>query len=291
MNFTLLSRKTLSDTPSASGIEVIGDSIYVIGDDSPWLFKLNKKFEVEEKIQIADVSIAVKGKIPKPLKPDIEAMAAFENDLLLFGSGSKSPQRDVLIRVNTSSKNISQYSLVKFYDALCTAAGFTRADLNLEAAVIIEKHLFLLNRGKNRIFKLNVMDFLTHAEGKTESPSTEIFKIVLASLNGIEAGFSGAAASPDGKQIVFTASVENTPNWIDDGEILGSFVGVFSIDDLKQTFSARCVEITDAQKNIIKIKAEAIAIQSVIAPGKMKILLATDNDVSGSEILEGELEW
>ncbi len=42
---------------------------------------------------------------------------------------------------------------------------------------------------------------------------------------------------------------------------------------------------------MLKIKAEAIAAHSISGTNKEKILIATDNDESGSELLEGELEW
>lgn len=291
MRLTLLNQKILSNIPSASGIEITGDKIYVIGDDSPCLFRLNEKFEVQEKIPIGDVKAAVNGKIPKPLKLDLEAMAAFGEELLLFGSGSKSPQRDVLVRVNIDSKKVIRHSLAQFYDGICTAAKMARADLNLEAAVILREKLLLFNRGKNFIFRTDVKKFLAHTEHGGPIPAVEIFRASLPSLNGIEAGFSGAALTPDKNQIAFCASVENTPNWIDDGEILGSFVGVFSPDELNNLFRPLCVPITDKGKNIVKIKAEAMTVQSVIGANMMRVLIATDNDESGSGFLEGELEW
>jgi hypothetical protein len=291
MRFSLLSRKKLSDIPSASGIEVIGDSMYIMGDDSPWLFRLDEKFEVTEKIAIGDINAAVNGKIPKPVKPDLEAMAAFGNELLLFGSGSKSPQRDILVQVNTKAGNsVKKYSLVQFYNSLCTISGFTRKELNIEAAVIVEEALYLFNRGKNIIFKLNPNELLIHTEGKRESPAFEIFRVKLPSLNEIESGFSGACATPDQKQIVFTASVENTPNWIDDGDVLGSFVGIFPIISLKNYFSPGCVAVTDKENNILKIKVESVAVHRVSSSNKLQLLLVTDSDGSASELIKGELE-
>ncbi len=224
MKCTLLSRTILEGIPSASGIEKVGDTIYIMGDDSPWLFWMNERYEITGKIPVADVSAAVKGKIPKPVKPDLEAMALFRNELLLFGSGSKSPQRDVLVRVNIISKKASTYSLVQFYDHLCTAAKITRDDLNIEAAVIFNTSLLLFNRGNNCIYETDIEALLAFSSGAENMPSVKIFRITLPMLQEIQAGFSGACLSTDSQQIIFTASVENTPNWVDDGEILGSFI-------------------------------------------------------------------
>jgi hypothetical protein len=290
MKFTLLNRKTLTEIPSASGIEVMGETIYVMSDDSPWLFKLNNKFELVEKLQIGDIDAAVAGKIPKSRKQDLEAMTTFGSNILLFGSGSKSPQRDVMVQIDIeNSGTIKKYSLVEFYNHLCSAAQLDRSELNIEAAVIIEKTLYLFNRGKNRIFKLDVTKFFSHVENNAPVPSLEICSATLPFLNGIESGFSGAALSLDAKYIVFTASVENTPNWVDDGEILGSFVGIFPLDEFGASCNPGCIAITDLARNILKIKVESVAVQKSASPNTLRLLMVTDNDGDSSELIEAEI--
>lgn len=291
MKLTVLGIRELPDIPSASGIEPMGTSIFVMGDDSPFLFRLNDKFEVIEKIPIGNVSAAIDGKIPKAQKPDLEAMVAFGEELLLFGSGSKSPERDVLVRLNTVSKISRTYSLGEFYDSLCSTEKITRNELNIEAAVVSEETLLLFNRKKNVVFKLNLLGLLAHAEGKSKVPSCERFCVTLPSLNGIGAGFSGAALTPDGRQIIFSTSVENTPNRIDDGEILGSFVGFLPIENLKEAVVPDCLPLKDKNGTILKIKVESVAVRKTDGPRKVRLLLVTDNDRSASEILEAVFEW
>lgn len=296
MKFTLRSRKILNNIASASGIEAVGDSFYIMGDDSHWVYRLNGKLEIEDKIQISDSPLTSATRIPKPQKPDLEAMVALgqgkNTALLLLGSGSKSPKRDVLVKITFLPKHsVKKYSLTKFYDSLCETAGFIRTKLNIEAAAVIEESLYLFNRGKNRIFRLNMRDFLSHAEGKNTIPSVEVFKIKLPRVNGMKAGFSGATASPDSKHILFTASVENTSNSIDDGEILGSFVGMFSVNSLKNDLRPDCVSVTDQQNNILKIKVESLAVHRPISTNTLHLLLVTDDDQTSSELIEAELKW
>ena len=291
MQFTFLNRKSLPEIPSASGIEVVGDSMYVMSDDSPWLFKLNKKLEIIEKLQVADILSAVGGKIPKGQKQDLEAMASFEGDLLLFGSGSKSPQRDVLIMIKTETHETKKHSLTQFYDSLCQSADFKRDDLNIEAAAIVEHTLYLFNRGKNRIFRFNVQQFFAHVENDAPLPLAEICRVTLPALNGLEAGFSGATTAPNSKYIVFTASVENTPNWIDDGEILGSFVGLFPLGEFKESFVPDCIAVTDSERHVLKIKVESVAVQEISSPGIIHLLMVTDTDGDSSELIEAELKY
>ena len=292
MNLRILDHKVLADVPSASGIEIIGDTIYMMGDDSPWLFRMNRQFQLEEKIQIGDITKAIDGKIPKPEKPDLEAMAAFGQDLLLFGSGSKSPQRDVLVWIDPAQPlDLKKYPLVKFYDHLCKSADFTRKDLNIEAAVIIDEILYLFNRGKNQIIKINARSFLEYVKGFQEIPTIETVVVTLPAINGIGAGFSGAAATPDKTQILFTASVENTSNWIDDGEVLGSFIGLLPIDSLKDNCVPPCLPITDQKKNTLNIKVESVAVHHSISSNSLHLMMVTDTDGSASEVIEAQLEW
>jgi hypothetical protein len=261
-----------------------------MGDDAPWLFRLNEQFEVERKIQIGDISLAVDGKIPKSRKTDLEAMAAFGKELLLFGSGAKSPERDVLIRLDPEQpRAVKKYLLTEFYDHLCLQAGITRKELNLEAAAVMGETLLLFNRGKNLIFTMNVHAFLEYASAKKEAPAIELFSVNLPSLQGIEAGFSGATATPDEQQVVFTASVENTPDWIADGEVSGSFVGIFPLVDLKDGLSPQYAVIKDEKNNPLRIKAESVAIHGVTDTCSLSLLIVTDSDGSESEMLQGVL--
>lgn len=289
MEFKLTGRKTLTGIPSASGIEITGSDIYIMGDDSPCLFRLTGQFEIAEKFLIGDADAAVGGKIPKPEKTDLEAMAAWGNTLLLFGSGSKSPMRDALVTFDTKTKEVHPYTLTEFYNALCAAAGFSRKDLNIEAAVVIKNNLLLFNRGRNILFQLQVPDLLLHAEGKGKLPNAETIRAILPELKGREIGFSGAAATPDGKQIVFCASAEDTLNWIDDGEILGSYIGVFPINSLIDAFSPACIPITDRKSNIMKIKVESLAVKNIDS-ADLQLLMVTDTDGKESELIEAELK-
>ena len=295
MHLTILNRKTLDEIPSASGIEIIGDKLFIMGDDSPWLFKLDDRFEIEGKIQITDILPDSGNKIAKALKPDLEAMAFIElnghNELFLFGSGSKSPERDVLIRVNVDHLHaVKKHSLVEFYKNLRNALGLTKDEINIEAAAVLSKILYLFNRGKNKVVRVNMNDFISYLEGNEAIPSFEFFSVKLPALNGREAGFSGATCIPDSQQIIFTASIENTPNWIDDGEILGSFLGTFSVTTLKNSFAPDCIVIKDDRNNTSKIKVESVAVRRRISADCFQLCLVTDNDSATSEIIEAELK-
>ncbi|MBI2272014.1 MAG: hypothetical protein HYU69_16870 [Bacteroidetes bacterium] len=290
MKLSVLNRHILKGIPSASGIDIIDNTIYIIGDNTPWLFKLDKQYRVVEKFRIRSAEGLKDGKIPKPLKPDFEAMtyvgSGNKQELFIFGSGSKSPQRDVLVRVSVNNPaNYKTYSLETFYKTIREAIKLNAGELNIEGAVADPENLYLLNRGKNIIFKLSLTAFLEHINNGGICPVPEVFHFKLAEIKGIEAGFSGATITPDKKKILFTASVENTPNWYDDGEVLGSFVGIINLQTLTDNITPVCIPITDRGLTL-KIKVESIALRHIDPTGVLHLLLITDSDGDTSELFE-----
>jgi hypothetical protein len=290
MELSILNRHQLTNIPSASGIEIVNGSIFVIGDNSPWLFKLDEAYNVLDKFQIAAVHELVADIIPKAVKSDFETMTSvqYENEisLLKFGSGSKSPQRDVLVQVILNGGvNYKTYSLENFYKNIREFAKLDIGQLNIEGAAADAKNIYLFNRGKNIVFKLNLIGFLEHLKTGTICPVPEVFHFKLPEIKGIEAGFSGAAMAPDETKIIFTASVENTTDWYEDGEVLGSFVGVVNLQKAGKDVNPVCEPLMD-KGSILKIKVESVAIQQSVSQNRLHLLLVTDNDGGVSELLE-----
>jgi hypothetical protein len=85
--------KPLPDYPSASGITYYNKQFYIIGDDASNLLILDSNLIIKDSIQL--YSFAEK-RIPKVVKPDLESITLIaDNKLLLLGSGSLSPTRNV----------------------------------------------------------------------------------------------------------------------------------------------------------------------------------------------------
>lgn len=288
-SIVILNRKILPDIPSASGIEMLDGELYIIGDNSPWLFKLNANYEVIDRWLIHKYNDLITSIIPKPVKPDFEAMVSVEyqgKKLLIFGSGSKSPERNPMLQIDVRNpQDIRTFSLIHFYEKLRKEAGLKEAEFNIEAAAADKEKLYLFNRGKNIIFSVTLNDFLNYLNKNAALPEIQCFSCRLPQINGIAAGFSGASITPDEKQLIFSASVENTPNWIDDGEVLGSFVGIIGLSELKNDLQPECIPIMDKENNM-SIKVESLAIHRVISKNIVHLLLVTDSDGKSSEILE-----
>lgn len=294
MDVSVMSRQVLRDVKSASGLEVMDKTLYVIGDNSPWLYKINNLYKVEGRQPIAPVEGLEDGVIPKSNKPDFEAMAIAEKangkEFFIFGSGSKSPQRDKMITVSLENGEVKSYSLEPFYKKLKETAHLTDESLNIEGAIVKDGELFLFNRGENLILKYELEDLEDYLAGNRDTPSPEVFLIELPEIKGIKAGFSGAALVPGEDKALFTASVEDTEDWIKDGEVLGSFVGMIPLKRLKNGLRPDCVRLADNGKPL-NIKVESLAVFYPTLHDDLRLLLVTDSDGGDSELLEANLSW
>lgn len=292
MQINIKEKMLLSQIPSASGVEYLNEKFWIIGDDSPWLFELDKKLNLQNRYAIFSQNKLLNNILPKKDKPDFEAITSIvwdgDSALFIFGSGSKSPERDkgVLVKIKKNLKS-NKYDLSKFYKLLRQKVKLSEDEFNIEAAVIYAENLILFNRGKNKIILLRVSDFKDYITGINEKIKIKSFSIDLPEINGVRAGFSGATADLKNKRIVFTASVENTSNWIDDGERMGSFIGLIDITKLHQHYVPK-TEIIKENNEVLPIKVESISITHSVK-NKFNCIVVTDNDGGVSEIFKLEV--
>lgn len=246
----LISEKLIPGFASGSGMALVGGKYYAAGDDDAYLHILDRDGEVLEKIQIWDTADIVDGRIRKPVKPDFEAVTAlpFEGDtaLLIFGSGSISPQRDVLMLLNPHSSRSPERlpADTAFFAWLRTAADLGKKEVNLEGAAFRKGELLLFNRHNNELYRIpgkGFRNFLT--SGTTDDLTLERRRYVLPDIGGDSARFSGASILSDGSTVLFCASVELTDNAVDDGAVKGSFIGTIDLDKAvsEPEFCARVV--------------------------------------------------
>jgi len=233
----LTSEKLIPGFASGSGMAMVGGKYYAAGDDDAYLHILNRDGEVIEKIQLWDTTDIVDGRIRKPVKPDFEAMTAvpFKGDtaLLILGSGSVSPQRDVLMLLNphTSRSPARHPADTAFFEWLRRAADVGKTEMNLEGAAYGNGELLLLNRHNNEIYRIPGKGFEHFLNsGATDKLSLERRRFVLPSIGGDSARFSGASILSDSSTLIFCASVELTENAVDDGVVKGSFIGTIDLD-------------------------------------------------------------
>lgn len=289
MNITIVDEMQLEKIPSGSGIIKSGNIYYVVGDDSPFLYSLNREFKTISKTPLLE-PVDFSERILKSEKPDFEAMELIDkNEIVVFGSGSKSPQRNIFLRIFLEdSFKIEKYDISDFYSQLIQLPLFKDSELNIEATAFRDDQLYLFNRKPNLIIRFEYRDFIAYLRDGINFPKPEIRQFSLPKINGIEAGFSGATALIDEPKIIFTASVEDINNAYDDGEILGSLIGIIDISNNTISESFEYCHIPNAEANL---KVESVAVEKEISSGKTKVVLITDDDKGNSRLLTGLLLW
>ncbi|OOG75343.1 hypothetical protein [Algoriphagus sp. A40] len=289
MTITIVDEMKMEKIPSGSGIIKSGNIYYVVGDDSPFLYSLNSEFKTISKTPLLE-PVDFSERILKSEKPDFEALELIDkNEIVVFGSGSKSPQRNIFLRILLEdSLKIEKYDISDFYNKLIQFPLFKDSELNIEATAFRDNQLFLFNRKPNLIIRFEYKDFLAYLNDGIDFPKPEIRQFSLPNINGIEAGFSGATALTDEPKIIFTASVEDTDNAYDDGEILGSLIGIIDISNNTISESFEYCLIPNAEANL---KVESVTVEKEISSGKTKVVLITDDDRGNSRLLTGLLLW
>ncbi len=294
MKITIESRMLLEQVPSASGIEYLDNKFWIVGDNSPWLFELNHEFYIQNKYPIFSLKEVKNSILPKNKKHDFEASTSiiWENDsaLFVFGSGSKLNQRNYgrLIQFGFEP-TVTEFDLVDFYALIKDEAKLDEDEFNLEAAAIVEDRLYLFNRGKNKVVSMKIDDFKAYLLKDKDKFKLKVNNIDLPSIGGIQAGFSGATTDVVNGNIIFTASVENTSDWVKDGAVLGSYIGVIEIDKLQNHYIPQ-YSLLSKNGEAELLKVESIAVVSSINK-TLKCVIVTDSDGGNSELLNITIEY
>ncbi|MBC6611757.1 hypothetical protein H8B15_12550 [Hymenobacter sp. BT507] len=290
MQATILHELILPDLPSASGVELIGERAYVVGDDSPFLYTLDAaSLAAGQPTTLFETAHFSTGRIPKAEKPDLECLTALtlptgETGLLTFGSGS-APTREIgfWVPLLHGAATVYPVALGPLYKLLRARlpAGIS---LNLEAAAATTTELWLFQRGigvgaQNLSFRLPLGPALDFIRLRTAQPPTIQQQVLaLPTVAGHAAGLSGATWY-DGRLFV-TASVEDTLDPVADGAVLGSLVGM-----AEPGKNPRWVPLVQPDGQPYLRKVEGVAVRRRIGRGHYELLLVTDDDAGGSTAL------
>lgn len=211
----LLAFLTIQGIGAASGIVFQNDSLFLVSDNSGYLFeqKLDKSPLIKH-LLIKDASV----NIEKKRKPDFEAITLIGEELHIFGSGS-TINRNKKIIYNLNTKKVKENDFSSIYQELKSKFKMSDDDLNIEGALYINETLLLFQRGngltsKNGIFKIG-----------TEN-QYEFFPISLPKIKHVETSFTDAVLIEN--KIYFLAAAEDTVSTYEDGEVLGTIMGIMN---------------------------------------------------------------
>lgn len=265
----------------------LGRTIYAVGDDDPFLWMLSADGGIREKRALWDSGTVKNGRIPKRIKPDFEAVTPFplhsDTVLIVFASGSKSPQRDVLMLVDLRNGGRAERlpADTAFFRKL---RAEVTPHLNLEGAAFRSGELILLNRSDNRMIRILQSEFSEFLNsGKVDPLTFEVHRYALPVLSGDSATFSGASVMSDGRTLLFSASVEATKNAVDDGKIRGSYTGILDLARPENPPVIALVTTKNGRPYLGKIEA---AEGLFLDDGSIAVTAITDNDDGTTQFLK-----
>lgn len=220
--FTLESHFKIIGIGAASGLVYKENSLFVISDNSSFLYEYHIQEKELFRIKLLENS---RENIPKKDKSDFESIVIKGNKIYLLGSGS-TPKRNKRISYDLETKKIEPKDLSELYKKLKQTASISDVDLNLEGVLFHDGKWYLFQRGngaqsKNGIFILD--------------NEVQFIPILLPKIQNIETTFTDAILVKD--KIYFLAAAENTSSTYDDGEILGSFIGRIAVNTLEIEFT------------------------------------------------------
>lgn len=239
---------------AASGLAMQGSRLIVIQDDASFLavvtttgvsaVKLPRGLHGRRRFEVS-----LGNKLDKL---DLESCVAIDDELWAFGSGSL-PIRDKICLVRHGVPRVRDAA--PLFDRIRDLLG---GAVNIEGAARVREELWLFHRGNTGPddqgpavirFDLPAMRTWLAAEGALPS-IVAIDGYDLGQVDGLRLGFTDAIA--EGNHVFYLATAELTPNAIDDGQIIGSQIGVITEDGVRAA--------TLASPEGAPVKAEGIAL-------------------------------
>ncbi len=234
LNFIIKSAFKINRIGAASGLVLKDNTLYLISDNSTFLYEYAITERELRKIPLVDNA---RENIPKKEKLDFEAIALKENKLHLFTSGSK-PNREKKFTYHIEKKEIKEKDLSEFYKRLKNKISISDDDLNIEGVCFGPEKWYLFQRGNSENSKNGVFSI-----DNNDKHSIDFYPFELPKIEGVNSTFTDVILVED--KFYFLAAAENTLSTYNDGEISGSIIG--RIDS--KTFQIDFVQkISDSQK-------------------------------------------
>ncbi len=219
-NFQLQVFLKIMGIGSASGLLFQNQSLFIISDNSTYLYEYQLKNNSLQKHPLVDNP---QENIIKKEKLDFEVLAHKKNKLHIFGSGSKK-NRNKILKFNLENQKTKSKDASKLYEKFIKKAAINEDELNIEGCVFHENYTYFFQRGNGSQAKNGI--FVVKNKKKVK-----LFQnIELPLVQNIEASFTDAVLVGD--KIYFLAAVENSNSTYNDGEILGTFLGIIAIENL-----------------------------------------------------------
>ncbi len=217
---------------AASGLVLITNKLYLIADNSTYLYQYNID---TKKIIKHPLKKDAEDNIPKKKKKDFETIYLKDNKLYILGSGSKE-EREKLKIFDLSTQNVKTNDLTDLYTQFKKTENLTSDELNIEGCVYYQKKYYYFQRGNAGQNKNGI--FIVDNNAKISYKAIQLPKI-----KDVELTFTDATVVDD--SIYFLAAAEGSDSTYSDGEIFGTWLGKLNFE----TFELKMIqEISKTQK-------------------------------------------
>ena len=274
--------KKLDHYSSASGIEYFRNHYYVIGDDANNLLILDEAFNPKDSIQLYSFS---EKRIPKAIKPDLEAITVTKNGtLLIVGSGSLAPTRNTAWIIDPVTKQKDSIRLDIFYQRL-KLNGLE--EINIEGICSMPGSVVFSNRGSKGYPKNHLI--FTNEDFLKDQTNARLIIVPVGSNtdSSFFNGVSGLAYSTKSDRLIITVSTEDTRNNMDDGAIGKSYLWIVKNISSKKGWKAinpdEIIDLDAIDTKFTGQKIESVCITKETA-GFLHLALVADNDNGTSSI-------
>ena len=250
---------TLKGIGSASGIVSYDDSLFIISDNSSYLYEYQQKDSKLNKIALIENPSE---NTPKKEKLDLESITLKGKELHLFGSGS-TEKRNKTISYHLENKKVEQKDISSLYNDIKTKLHISSDELNIEGALFQGKNLLLFQRGNGAASKNGIIKVSNFND---DNYRLDFVAMQLPKVKNVEFTFTDAILVKD--KIYFLAAAEDTNSTYNDGEVLGSIIGII---DSKSFKLEKTIQISD------KHKFEGLTLYKS-SKKTLEFLLCEDND-------------
>ncbi len=258
---------------SASGLIYKNDSLYIISDNSNYLYEYslaNTNLQKHLLIENADVN----ENIPKKMKPDFEAITQNGDDIFVLGSGSTFARNKMIQMSELQKKVLHNHDLNDLYFSMQYFAGISSEDFNIEGVIFTGEKWYFFQRGNGKNAQNGI--FTVESPYFTQGYTLLYNSYELPKINGVQASFTDAILVGD--EIYFLASAEDSQSTYLDGTVLGSSLGSIKLKNMKLK---KVVTISNTHKfeGITLYKNNDKTIEFLLCEDK-------DNDILESEIFK-----
>jgi hypothetical protein len=271
------------DYPSASSVEYYEGKLYVMGDDATNLLVIDTNLNILDSVPLITFS---NRRIPKDVKPDLEASAIDSaGNLYLFGSGS-TEHRNSAWRYNLKNKNIDSINFEPLYSKIKNAGV---EQINIEGACFVAEKLILVNRG-NKSYPENHLIIIN--ENFWDDVGNIQFSVIPFSSQKDASefrGISGLCYAKNTDKLIMTVSTEDTRSSYEDGPIGKSYL--WAINNISTKLNDKTISrnrLVDLEYLDPRFKGQKIESATVIneTDKLIYLVLVADNDDGSSTIFK-----